>query len=110
MRDKLNSYAQKQLPSGSYWDPDPEVKEVLCQLKPSNDVCESVLELNDYLTTAIPNLHQVSRSVEVKRNKTLKWLSDIPEEDQHKVIDIAVKQRKQVLQHSKKREKELAQE
>ena len=112
MRDKLNSYAHKQLPGGCYWDPEPEVKEVLCQLKPSNDICESVLGLNDYLTTAIPNLHQISCSnlVEVKRNKTLKWLSDIPQEDQHKVIDIAIKQRKQVLKDSKQREKELAKE
>ena len=32
------------------------------ELKPSNDLCESILGLNDYLTTAIPNLHQLSRS------------------------------------------------
>ena len=32
------------------------------QLEPSNDFCESILGLNDYLTTAIPNLTQASRS------------------------------------------------
>ena len=31
-------------------------------LEPSNDFCESMLGLNDYLTTAIPNLAQESRS------------------------------------------------
>jgi len=88
MREKLCSYAQSQLPGGCYWDADPEVKDVLCQLKPSNDVCESILGLNDYLTTAIPNLNQMARSnlVQVKKNKTLKWLSDLPKKDQCTVL------------------------
>lgn len=36
---------------------------------------ESMLGLNDYLTTAIPNLAQVSCSnlVQVKKNKTVRW-------------------------------------
>ena len=62
MRKKLCSYAKDQLPGGLYWDADENVKDILRQLKPSNDVCESVLGLNDYLTTAIPNLHPMSRS------------------------------------------------
>ena len=62
MKEKLCSYAQKQLPGGCYWNPDQHIKDVLCQLKPSNDVCESILGLNDYLTTAIPNLNQMARS------------------------------------------------
>ena len=71
MREKLCSYAKDQLPGGLYWDPDENVKDILCQLKPSNDVCESILGLNDYLTTAIPNLHQMSRSnlVQVKKKQ-----------------------------------------
>ena len=73
MREKLCSYATDQLPGGLYWDADKNVKDILCQLKPSNDVCESILGLNDYLTTAIPNLHQMSHSnlVQIKRNKTI---------------------------------------
>ena len=96
MKKKLCSYAKDQLPGGCYWDPDDNVKAILCQLKPSNDVCESILGLNDYLTTAIPNLHQMSRSnlVQVKKNKTLKWLSDLPEEEQLAVVNRAVKQRR----------------
>ena len=62
MRKKLCSYAKDQLPGGLYWDADENVKDILRQLKPSNDVCKSVLGLNDYLTTAIPNLHPMSRS------------------------------------------------
>ena len=72
MREKLITYAQNQLPGGKYWDPELAVKNVLTELKPSNDLCESILGLNDYLTTAIPNLCQTARSnlVEVK-NRTV---------------------------------------
>ena len=58
------------------------MKEVLAELKPSNDLCESILGLNDYLTTAIPSLHQMpcSNLVEVRKNKTIKWLHDLPDE------------------------------
>ena len=72
MQQKLCSYAWKQLPGGIYWDPEPSVREILAQLKPTNDVVESTLGLNDYLTTAVPNLHQMARSnlVEVKKNKS----------------------------------------
>lgn len=100
MLEKLCSYAADQLPGGRYWNPDKEIQDVLCQLHPSNDVCESVLGLNDYLTTAVPNLHQMSRSnlVQLKKNKTMKWLSQLPNEKQTAVIDMAVKQRRQVKQ------------
>ena len=69
MKEKLSSYAADQLPGGCYWEPEREVQDVLRELKPSNDVCESILGLNDYLTTAIPNLHQMARSnlVQVKK-------------------------------------------
>ena len=61
MKEKLSSYAQYQLPGCCYWEPDEQVQDNLHELKPSNDVCESMLGLNDYLTTAIPNLHQMAR-------------------------------------------------
>lgn len=69
MKEKLTTYAQNQLPGGKYWEPDPEIKAVLKTLKPNNDVCESILGLIDYLSTAIPNMHQMSRSnlVQVKK-------------------------------------------
>lgn len=62
MLDKLCSYAQNQLPGGIYWEPEQSIKDVLSRLKPTNDVTESVLGLNDSLTSAIPNLHQTARS------------------------------------------------
>ena len=98
MREKLHGYASTQLPGGKYWDPEPNVKKELDKLKPSNDLCEAILGLNDYLTTAIPNLHQASRSnlVQVKKNKTIQWLEDLPKIQQSEIIDLAVNSRKKV--------------
>lgn len=106
MREKLSSYAQNQLPGGIYWDPEPTVERVLRELKPSNDLCESILGLNDYLSTAIPNMHQMTRSnlVEVKKNKTIKWLNALPGDQQEKVVDFAVKNRSVVLKEYREKE------
>ena len=108
MREKLSTYAQKQLPGGEYWEPELSVQKVLTELKPSNDLCKSILGLNDYLTSAIPNLTQVARSnlVEMKKNHTVKWLCDLPEEKQLRVLDLAVKERPRVIEEYRKEEKE----
>ena len=107
MKEKLSSYAQDQLPGGCYWEPDQQVQDILRELKPSNDICESILGLNDYLTTAIPNLHQMARSnlVQVKKNKMLKWLSNFPEDEQSAIVDLAVKQRRFVSKECRDEEK-----
>ena len=36
-KEKLLSYAEKQLPGEEYWSPEPAVRKVLMQLKLSND-------------------------------------------------------------------------
>ena len=86
------------------------MRKVLAELQPSNDLCESILELNDYLTTGLPNLHQVVRSnlVEVKKNKTMKWLDSLPDDHQGKVIDLAVESRQAVRREHVEAEKEVA--
>ena len=71
MREKLVKYASSQIPGGEYWDPDPDVKSVLSNIKPTNDLCESILGLNDYLTTAIPNMTQLTRSTMVTVKKKI---------------------------------------
>ena len=108
MKEKLCTYARNQLPGGKYWDPKECVKKVLAELKPSNDLCESILGHNDYLTTAIPNLHQVSRSnlVQVKKNQAMKWLDELPCEQQLRVLDLAVKERQNVVKEYKNEEEE----
>ena len=40
MREKLATYAKDQLPDGCYWEPSEQIKDVLRELKPSNDTCE----------------------------------------------------------------------
>ena len=73
MKAKLSTYAANQLPGGAYWRPEAQVEAVLRQLRPNNDLCESILGLNDYLVTALPNMSQQTRSnlIEVKKNKTI---------------------------------------
>ena len=75
-RDKLCAYARNQLPGSKYWEPkDIHTKGVLYRLKPNNAVCESILRLNDYLITALPNMKQVTKSNMVTVKKTKQWSS-----------------------------------
>ena len=120
MKKKLLSYAQNQLPGGKYWDPDENVKAILKSLKPNNDICESILGLNDYLSTALPNMHQMSRSnlVQAKKNKTVHWLHTLPSEQQNSIVELARKSRLQVkkdcekadLERSKLRQEKMKKE
>ena len=93
MKEKLLTYAANQLPGSKYWKPEPEVETVLCQLRPNNDLCESILGLNDYLVTALPNMAQQTRSnlVELKKNKTISWLESLPPKQQEHINRLAVK-------------------
>lgn len=110
MKAKLCSYAQNQLPDGRFWDPNPEIKAILRTLRPNNDVCESILGLNDYLSTAIPNMHQMARSnlIQSKKNKTTQWLNELPCDKKKDVVDLARRNRVQVAKASKEAEAERA--
>ena len=110
MKEKWCHYPRSNLPGGIYLEPsDPQVRKVLSEVRPSNDFCESILGLNDHLTTSLPNLHQVARStlVEVKKNKTIKWLDELPEDQQLTVIDLAVTKREAVNQETKLMSKQI---
>lgn len=95
MNEKLSSYAQNQLPDGKYWEPEPDIKRILKSLKPNNDVCESILGLNDYLSMVMPNLHQMSKS-NLVQVKTMQWLNTLPSDRQHDIVELARKNRIQV--------------
>ena len=99
MLEKLENYARERLPGGQFWDPPDEIKAILKELLPSNGLCESILGLNDYLTTAIPNMHQMTRSnlIEVKKNKTVQWMNHLSDNQFENVVDYAVKRRKDVM-------------
>lgn len=77
----------------AYWEPNEEVQSILSEIKPSNDACESILGLNNYLTTAIPNLHQMARSnmIQMKKNKTLKWLSTLSKDEYTSIRELEKK-------------------
>ena len=98
MRDKLKSYAKDQLPGGKYWDPPPNIAKILGQIEPSNDVCESVLGLNDWLQTSMPSASQLTKRnlIEAKKNKSVEWLDALPAEKQNITIQMAACQRKEV--------------
>ena len=108
MKEKLLTYARNQLPDGIYWDPEPEIKAILKTLKPNNDICESLLGLNDYLTTAIPNMHQMSRSnlIQAKKNKTIRWLHQLPCDQRSNVVTLARRRRVEVAKSSQETELE----
>ena len=107
MNEKLQHYAMKQLPGGIYWDPQPHIKIILSEISPSNDICESILGLNDYLNTAIPNMHQQTRSnlTQIKKNKTMEWLQMLPQQKQDEVMNLAYTKRSDVLKERQKEDK-----
>jgi len=110
MKDKLCTYARNQLPGGKYWEPeDNHTKKILTSLKPNNDLCESILGLNDYLTTAIPNMKQTTRSnmVMVKKNKTMQWFNALEQQQQENVTKMACKNRKIIHKTSLEEERAI---
>ena len=107
MKEKLCTYAKDQLPGGKYWEPEPAVETILRSIKPNNDLCESILGLNDYLVTAIPNMHQMSRSnlIQVKKNKTMQWFHNLPEDQRSFIVHLAVRRRREVMKQIKEEDR-----
>ena len=106
MAKKLSDYKKDQLPGGKYWTPTAEEKEILQKLAPNNDVCESILGLNDWITMHTPNLCQVTKStlVEVKKNKTMTWLDSLTEDKRSTIVNIAQRKRRSVKITNKEEE------
>ena len=106
MLTKLCEYKKDQLPGGKYWNPTQQQEDVLKQLLPNNDICESILGLNDWITNNTPNLNQFTKStlVEVKKNKTMTWLTSLTKERNCTVINTA--QQKRISMEIKIREEE----
>ena len=98
MAKKISEYKKDQLPGGKYWDPTKEEKEILKQLLPNNDICESILGLNDWLSGQRPNLSQKTKStlVEVKKKHTMAWLGELTGEKRGEILTLAQKKRKSV--------------
>ena len=90
------NYKADQLPGGRYWEPTGEIREIMASLKPHNDNSESVLGMNDWLTTTFPSMHQQTRStlIEMSTNKTIEWLAKQPSDRRNLVTDFATSKRK----------------
>ena len=58
------------------------------------------------MTTSIPNLHQLSRSnlILVKKNKTIQWFQQLPKEQQHSIVELAIKRKAEVAKQYKEEE------
>ena len=113
MKEKLCMYAQQQLPGGRYWNPENlTIKKQLSTLTPSNDLCESILGLNDYLTTRIPNLNQrsISNLVEIKKNHSIMWLDSLDDTAQAKLINLATDLCQPVSREYRNHTQQVAQE
>ena len=110
MKAKLSTYAANQLPGGKYWKPEPQVEAVLRQLRPNNDLCESILGLNDYLVTALPNMAQQTRTnlIEVKKNKTISWLESLSPKQQEHITKLAIRNRRAVQKQCAEKQKCVA--
>ena len=106
MKEKLGTYAQNQLSGGKYWAPEPAIEAILREIKPNNDLCESILGLNDYLATAIPNMHQMSRSnlIQAKKNKTMQWFHKLSQDQKSTIVELAIKRREEVKRQDKEEE------
>ena len=109
MKEKLCHYASNQLPGGIYWNPTGDVKKILSELKPNNDICESILGLNDWISGQIPNLKQSTCStlVKVKRNHTLSWLDQLSNDGLDEVVMLAVGNNKEQKEQIKADEEKI---
>ena len=105
---KLASYKEDQLPGGKHWAPSPSVREALKNVEATNDACESVLGLNDWLQKTTPNMAQrtVSAMVQTKKNKTLEWLLSQNQQHTDSVINLARSKAKTILKETKQEEEE----
>ena len=100
MAEKLRLYKADQLPGGRLWFPCDAVKKALAHVEPTNDLCEGILGLNDWLQKVTPNLSQrtVSTMVEVLRNSTLPWFLKQDKDMRDRIINLARKRSRRVRQ------------
>ena len=102
MAIKLSQYKADQLPRGRYWTPSDSTKTLLEKIEPTNDICESILGLNDWLQKKTPNMTQrtVTTMVEVMKNATMPWFSKQEKTTKDKIIDMARKKTTKKIQRT----------
>lgn len=102
MVEKLQSYKGDQLPGGKLWSPSETIKKALANVDPTNDLCESILGLNDWLQKVTPNFNQrtVTGMVELMKN-SMSWFTQQDKEMRDKIINLARKHSKRVKQEDR---------
>ena len=105
MLKTIEKYKADQLPGGRLWKPSSHVRELCTNIPSTNDKCESLLGLNDWIHRRNPNFSQqtVSTLCQTARNKTSDWLNEQPRSLQHKIIQVA--KREANTRHSEGRRK-----
>ena len=103
MLDKLKNYKAEQLPGGKLWNPDTDTRKALAKIQPTNDLCEGILGLNDWLQKRTANFSQrtVSGMVEVLKNSTMPWFWKQNKDFKDKIIILAKKRSNQVIREEK---------
>ena len=103
MLDKIKTYKAEQLPGGKLWNPDPDTRKALAKIQPTNDLCEGIFGLNDWLQNRTPNFSQltVSGMVEVMKNSTMPWFWKQNKDFKDKIITLAKKRSNQVRREEK---------
>ena len=98
MLDKLKAYKAEQLPGGKLWKPNQAVCNALGNIEPTNDLCEGILGLNDWIQKRTPNFSQrtVSAMVEVLKNSTMPWFCKQTTDVKDKIISLAKRRSEQV--------------
>ena len=56
----------------------------------------TILGLNEYLTSAVPSMHRMTRSNLIEM-KTMQWMNHLPKDQFETVVDYAVKRRKDIV-------------
>ena len=107
IKKKAHAFTNFNYQGSKHWEHNQEVKAILKSFKPNNDICERILGLKNYLSTTLPNLHQMSQSNLFKKtDKALQWLDTLPSEQQSSVVELARKSRVQVRKACKEAELE----
>ena len=70
----------------------------MADVGPTNDLCEGILGLNDWLQKVTPNLSQrtVTTMVEVLRISTMPWFLKEDKQTKNKIINLAHRRSKKV--------------
>ena len=108
MADKIQAYKSDHLPGGELWNPSEKVKSLLFNLEPTNDMCESILGLNDWLQKSTQNLSQrtVTTMVEVMRNATMPWFLKQEKAVKDDIITLARQKVHRIKQEYNRKEEE----